>query len=67
LNCKKDFGIKINRTHVSGHTSGPQLKEFVEQVKAKNVIPLHTKNAKAFENWSKNVTLLGEVGESYTL
>ena len=59
------FGIKINRTHVSGHASGLHLKEFVEQVNAKNVVPLHTEHAKAFENWSKNVTLLDRVGDSY--
>ena len=46
--------------------SGPQLKEFVEQVNAKNVIPVHTQNAKAFTNWSKNVTVLGNVGEAVT-
>ncbi|MFA7398434.1 MAG: MBL fold metallo-hydrolase RNA specificity domain-containing protein [Candidatus Bathyarchaeia archaeon] len=36
-------------THVSGHASGPNLKKFVDQVNTKNVIPLHTENAKAFQ------------------
>jgi ribonuclease J len=66
-NWLNHFGISSNSTHVSGHASGPNLKEFVEQVNAKNVIPLHTENAKAFENWAKNVTLLGKVGESFVL
>jgi ribonuclease J len=61
------FGIKINRTHVSGHASGLHLKEFVEQVNAKNVIPIHTQNAKAFMGWSKNVILLTNVGDSYSI
>ena len=45
----------------------PQLKEFVEQVNAKNVIPVYTQNAKAFEKWAKNVTLLTNVGDSFTI
>jgi ribonuclease J len=65
-NWIKHFGMDINSTHVSGHASGLQLKEFVEQVNAKNVIPVHTENAKAFESWSKNVTILGNVGDNYT-
>jgi ribonuclease J len=65
-NWIKHFGMGINSTHVSGHASGLQLKEFVEQVNAKNVIPVHTENAKAFESWSKNVTILGNVGDNYT-
>ena len=65
MNWINHFGISVNSTHVSGHASGPQLKEFVEQVDAKNVIPIHTENAKAFENWTKNVTLLGKIGESH--
>jgi mRNA degradation ribonuclease J1/J2 len=67
MNWINHFGISVNSTHVSGHASGSQLKEFVEQVDAKNVIPLHTENARAFEKWSKNVTILGNVGASYTL
>ena len=66
MNWISHFGISVNSTHVSGHASGLQLKEFVEQVNAKKVIPLHTENAKAFENWSKNVTILGTVGDSFT-
>jgi ribonuclease J len=66
-NWIQHFGIKIDRTHVSGHASGLQLKEFVEQVNAKNVIPIHTENAEAFRNWSKNIIILGKTGEAYTL
>jgi mRNA degradation ribonuclease J1/J2 len=47
------FGVKIDRTHVSGHASGLQLKEFVQEVNAKNLIPIHTENAKGFEGCLK--------------
>jgi len=67
MNWINHFGMNVESTHVSGHASGLQLKEFVQQVNAKNLIPIHTENAKAFENWSKNVTLLGKVGDSYSI
>jgi ribonuclease J len=60
------FGMKIDRTHVSGHASGVQLKEFVETVNARNVIPIHTENAGVYEKWAKNVTIPKEIGFSYT-
>jgi mRNA degradation ribonuclease J1/J2 len=44
-NWIEHFGIGINRTHVSGHASSTHLKEFVEQVNAKTVIPIHAENA----------------------
>jgi ribonuclease J len=58
------FGMDMNSTHVSGHASGPQLKEFVNKVKPKVVIPVHTQNAKIYDKWWNNVHLLKNVGES---
>jgi ribonuclease J len=57
------FGMDLNVTHVSGHASGPQLKEFVKAVKPKLVVPVHTQNAKIFDKWWGNVHLLKEVRE----
>jgi len=61
------FGMNVSSTHVSGHASGPQLKEFVEQVSPKTIIPIHTESAKAYEKWSKAVHVLKGAGESYSL
>jgi ribonuclease J len=58
------FGMDMNTTHVSGHASGPQLKEFVKTVKPKMVIPIHTQNAKMYDKWWSNVKLLEGSGES---
>jgi len=57
------FGMSLNSTHVSGHASGPQLKEFVKKVQPKLVIPVHTEHANAFDKWWNNVHLLKGVGE----
>jgi ribonuclease J len=50
MNWLNHFGMKVDSTHVSGHASGPQLREFVEQLNAKKVVPLHNVNAKLSRN-----------------
>ncbi len=57
------FGMNIHNTHVSGHASGSQLKEFVKNVSPKIVIPVHTQHAEIYDNWGYNVHLLKNVGE----
>ena len=66
-NWIKHFGMNVSSTHVSGHASGLQLKDFVEQVSPKTIIPIHTESAKAFEKWSSEIHILKEAGESYSL
>jgi ribonuclease J len=57
------FGMKLQKTHVSGHASGPQLKEFVKTVSPKLVVPVHTQHAEVFDKWWDKVCLLRKVGE----
>jgi len=57
------FGMSLQRTHVSGHASGPQLKEFVKTVKPKMVVPVHTQHAEIYDKWWDKVHLLKKVGE----
>ena len=57
------FGMKLYKTHVSGHASGPQLKEFVKTVNPKIVIPIHTQHPEIFDKWWKDVHLLKKVGD----
>jgi len=66
-NWIKHLGMNISSTHVSGHASGSQLKEFVEQVSPKTIIPIHTENAKAYERWIRGVLVLEEPGETYSM
>lgn len=67
MNWIEHFGISVNSTHVSGHASGNQLKDFVEQVSPKTIIPIHTESPKTYEKWSRNVSILKNVGDSYSL
>ena len=61
------FGMSLNRTHVSGHASGPQLCDFVKTTKPKLVIPIHTQHPEFYEKWWNGVHLLGKAGETVTL
>jgi len=61
------FGMKLNRTHVSGHASGPELKEFVNIVKPKKIIPIHTEHPEFYEKWHKDVLLIKKIGEKINL
>jgi ribonuclease J len=45
------FGLDVRRTHVSGHASGPQLKEFVEKVNPREIVPVHTEHADIWGEW----------------
>jgi len=62
-NWVNHFGMDMNSTHVSGHASGPQLKDFVKKVKPKMIIPVHTQHANFYDKWWDNVRLLKNVGE----
>src|SRR5271157_708828 len=66
-NWIKHFGMNISSTHVSGHASGPQLRDFVKQVGPKTIIPIHTESAATYEKWSSGVQILKGAGESYSL
>ena len=57
------FGMSLNSTHVSGHASGPQLKDFIKKVQPRLIIPVHTEHANIFDKWWDNVHLLKGVGE----
>jgi ribonuclease J len=43
--------------HASGHLSYDEIKEFIETVRPKTVIPVHTQNPEVFENLHDNVIL----------
>jgi ribonuclease J len=45
------FGLELHRTHVSGHASGPQLKDFAANVNAKSIWPVHTEHAEIWKKW----------------
>jgi len=66
-NWVSHFGMEMSKTHVSGHASGPELKEYVKKVNAKLVVPVHTEHAAQYNKWAENVQLLKYVGEKIEL
>jgi ribonuclease J len=63
-NWIKHFKMDLYKTHVSGHSSGPELKNFIETIKPKKVFPIHTEKPEMFTNYGKNIHLLEKVGQS---
>jgi ribonuclease J len=61
------YGIPSYRIHASGHVMPHDLINFVEKVKPRYLIPIHTENARFFEKLFKNSAiqvLISEIGES---
>ncbi len=54
---------KFIRTHISGHISGKELELFINKIKPRLVIPIHTEHPKEFQKFCKNVLIVRR-GES---
>jgi len=46
------------RAHASGHISGPELKQVIEFINPKTLIPIHTEYPKIFQQFHKNVKIV---------
>ena len=53
----KHFKLKKYHYHCSGHVSGIEIKEIVERVKPKTLIPIHTLEPHLFEGLHENVKM----------
>lgn len=62
MNWIKHFNLKFYQAHASGHCSKEELKEVVEKIDAKKVIPVHTNDAVVFREFTPKVELV-KVGE----
>ena len=54
INQKNNF--RPYQIHASGHASGKELLEFIENIKPKNLIPVHTEKPQLFRNKTRKVT-----------
>lgn len=62
---------RIERSHVSGHASRPELQELISKINPRIVIPVHTERPGAFEELVKAMgkeirVIIPELGETYT-
>jgi ribonuclease J len=48
---------KPHQIHASGHASGKELIEFIDKIKPKNLVPIHTERPNLFKNKSGKITL----------
>ena len=61
---------RIERSHVSGHASRPELQELISKINPRIVIPVHTERPEAFEELVKATgkeirVIIPELGETY--
>jgi ribonuclease J len=62
---------RIDRSHVSGHASRPELLELISKINPRMVIPIHTERPEAFEELVKEAGLnttviIPALGKTYT-
>jgi ribonuclease J len=56
INWLRRFGINENNNfkpyqiHASGHASGKELQEFIDNIKPRKLIPIHTEKPELFSN-----------------
>ena len=55
INQANDF--KPYQIHASGHASGKELQEFIDNVKPKTLIPIHTEKPQLFKNINGKIIL----------
>lgn len=63
-NWIKHFKLKYHTAHASGHMSNAELKQMIEEINPKKVIPVHTEKPELFRKIAKNVEIVKE-GKPY--
>jgi ribonuclease J len=68
-NCSK-LKRRIDRSHVSGHASRPELKELIGKINPTTLIPIHTEKPEVFEEVVREIgkdieVIIPELGVSY--
>lgn len=63
LNWLVHFGLvtkrgQLARSHVSGHGDGTQIRQVVENARAKRLVPIHTTNERYHKKWHSNVKVV---------
>ena len=72
FNISYDYERKNNqkffvRRHVSGHASKHELKELIDNINPKRIIPIHTKHPKLFEEMFPEKTILARYAQPIEL
>ena len=59
------FGLRHHQLHASGHCNMEEIREFVQDVRPRTLIPVHTEYPELFSGWADKV-VVPEMGKSYT-
>lgn len=49
------FGLKKHHFHCSGHASGKEIREMIQTINPKELVPIHTQQPELFEKMHDNV------------
>ena len=52
------FGLEFHQIHASGHCSQPHLEKIVNQIKPKQIIPVHTEHPEIFKRLFEKIEVL---------
>jgi len=70
VNWLRHYGLPQYHVHVSGHIMPLQLKNFLKEINADKIFPIHTENADLFAKFMgdlKSKTMLVEKGRKYNV
>ena len=48
-------GVKVHILHTSGHADSTTIENIIKRTCPKNIIPIHTENAKWFDRYETNI------------
>jgi len=65
-NWLEHFKLNKLQAHCSGHASGPELKELIEKISAKEIFPIHTEHPGTFRDLSSKTRMIKE-GKKYEI
>ena len=57
-NWVQHFGLELKEVHASGHACREEIKEVIEEIRPKKVIPIHTEYPNIFKKIWKRVNLV---------
>jgi ribonuclease J len=69
-NWLEHHGLPLFKAHASGHATAHELKEIIEEVDPRKVVPIHTERPKLFEGFVKDLgidIILPKVGEEFRI
>ncbi len=65
-NWLKHFGMSLIQSHASGHATGDELRQVIEEINADMLFPIHTEHPALFKEMTKEAVTV-QSGKGYTL